>query len=809
MKVLKFGGTSVGSAENIRRVKEIVKGQDDDVIVVVSALGGITDKILNASRMAVLGTEYFNTEITGIRERHEVVIESLFDGEKKEEVKERVSQLLDELEKVIQGVSMIGELTPKTLDRISGFGERLSSLIISEFIEGAQLVDSSQLIKTDSAFGKAQVDFHVSVPLIRTKFENFKGICIAPGFVSSNMTGEFTTLGRGGSDYTAAIYAAALNASVLEIWTDVDGFMTADPRVISKAYVIKSLSYAEAMELSHFGAKVIYPPTILPVYKKGIPTWIKNTMHPEAEGTLITESRKNGKDLPIKGISSISNISLMTVQGLGMVGVTGISMRLFSALAKENINVILISQASSENSISVAIDSSKAELAEDAIRKEFEREIAVGKINKVEVENELSIVAIVGENMKHSTGIAGKLFNTIGKNGINIIAIAQGASELNISWVVKNSDLRKTLNVVHESFFLSENAEVNVFMLGIGLVGGNLLKQIQQQQEKLLKEKHLKVKLVGVANSRKMLLDREGIAIDGFKDRLEQDGVNSSLAGYKQAVIEMNIYNSVFVDCTASTAAADLYADLLNANVSIVTANKVAASSEYENYLKLKKIAKHKGVKFLFETNVGAGLPIINTLNDLVNAGDKIQKIEAVLSGTLNFIFNTISSDVPFSQTIRMAKEEGYSEPDPRIDLSGVDVVRKLLILVRESGYKIETEDVLINKFIPDEFFSGSMDDFWAGIPALDADFEARRQVLAAQNKCWRFVAKFEDGKAEVGLQEIAQGHPFFDLQGSNNLVMFTTERYHEFPMIIKGYGAGAAVTAAGVFADIIRVSNV
>ena len=704
---------------------------------------------------------------------------------------------------------MIGELTPKTLDRISGFGERLSSLIISEFIEGAQWVDSSQLIKTDSAFGKAQVDFHVSVPLIREKFENFKGICIAPGFVSSNKEGEFTTLGRGGSDYTAAIYAAALNASVLEIWTDVDGFMTADPRVISKAYVIKSLSYAEAMELSHFGAKVIYPPTILPVYKKGIPTWIKNTMHPEAEGTLITESRKNGKDLPIKGISSISNISLMTVQGLGMVGVTGISMRLFSALAKENINVILISQASSENSISVAIDSSKAELAEDAIRKEFEREIAVGKINKVEVENELSIVAIVGENMKHSTGIAGKLFNTIGKNGINIIAIAQGASELNISWVVKNSDLRKTLNVVHESFFLSENAEVNVFMLGIGLVGGNLLKQIQQQQEKLLKEKHLKIKLVGVANSRKMLLDREGIAIDGFKERLEQDGVNSSLAGYKQAVIDMNIFNSVFVDCTASTAAADLYADLLNANVSIVTANKVAASSEYENYLKLKKIAKHKGVKFLFETNVGAGLPIINTLNDLVNAGDKIQKIEAVLSGTLNFIFNTISADVPFSQTIRMAKEEGYSEPDPRIDLSGVDVVRKLLILVRESGYKIETEDVFINKFIPDEFFSGSMDDFWAGIPALDADFEARRQVLAAQNKCWRFVAKFEDGKAEVGLQEIAQGHPFFDLQGSNNLVMFTTERYHEFPMIIKGYGAGAAVTAAGVFADIIRVSNV
>ncbi|MCW0483535.1 bifunctional aspartate kinase/homoserine dehydrogenase I [Gaoshiqia sediminis] len=809
MKVLKFGGTSVGSAENIRRVKEIVKSQSDDVIVVVSALGGITDKILNASKMAVLGTEYFNTEITGIRGRHEEVVESLFEGEKKEEVKDRVSKLLDELEKVIQGVSMIGELTPKTLDKIGGFGERLSSLIISEFIEGAQWVDSSRLIKTDSAFGKAQVDFHVTMPLIREKFNGFTGICVAPGFVSSNREGDYTTLGRGGSDYTAAIFAAALNASVLEIWTDVDGFMTADPRVISKAYVIKSLSYAEAMELSHFGAKVIYPPTILPVYKKGIPTWIKNTLRPEAEGTLITESRKNGKDLPIKGISSISNITLMTVQGLGMVGVTGISMRLFGALAKENINVILISQASSENSISVAIDTTKAELAEAAIRQEFEREIAVGKINKVEMESDLSIVAIVGENMKHSTGIAGKLFNTIGKNGINIIAIAQGASELNISWVVKNSDLRKTLNVVHESFFLSENVEVNVFLLGIGLVGGNLLNQIQHQQEKLLKEKHLKIKLVGVANSRKMLLNREGIDIEGFKDKLEHEGQHSSLHLYKQAVIDMNIFNSVFVDCTAATAAADLYADLLNANVSIVTANKVAASSEYENYLMLKKIAKRKGVKFLFETNVGAGLPIINTLNDLVNAGDKIQKIEAVLSGTLNFIFNTISADVPFSQTIKMAKEQGYSEPDPRIDLSGIDVMRKLLILVRESGYKIEKEDVAINKFVPDEFFAGSMDDFWAGIPQLDADFEARRKVLESQNKCWRFVAKYEDGRAEVGLQEITQGHPFFDLQGSNNLVMFTTERYHEFPMIIKGYGAGAAVTAAGVFADIIRVSNV
>lgn len=809
MKVLKFGGTSVGSAANIRRVKEIVQSQQDDAVVVVSALGGITDKILNAAKMAVLGTEYFNTELTAIRERHEETVDQLFDGSRREEVKEQVSNLLDELEKVINGVSMIGELTDKTLDKIGGFGERLSSLIISEFIESASWVDSSKLIKTDSAFGKAQVNFSLTNTLIKAALGELKGICIAPGFVASNAEGDYTTLGRGGSDYTGAIYAAALDASVLEIWTDVDGFMTADPRVISKAYVINSLSYAEAMELSHFGAKVIYPPTILPVYKKGIPTYIKNTMNSQANGSLITSSQKNGKDRPIKGISSISNISLITVQGLGMVGVTGISARLFSALAVNNINVILISQASSENSISIAVDTPKAATAEIAIRTEFEREILSGKINKVEVESDLSIVAIVGENMKHASGIAGKLFNTIGKNGINIIAIAQGASELNISWVVKNSDLRKTLNVVHESFFLSENAEVNVFLLGIGLVGGNLLNQIQQQQEKLMREKHLKIKLVGVANSKKMLLDREGIAIESFRERLDTEGVESGLTAYKEAIKAMNIYNSVFVDCTASNESAGVYADLLNANVSIVTANKVAASSEYENYQNLKSISKNKGIKFLFETNVGAGLPIINTLNDLVNSGDRILKIEAVLSGTLNFIFNTISAKVPLSKTIQMAKEQGYSEPDPRIDLSGIDVVRKLLILVRESGYRIEKEDVQINTFIPEKYFNGSIDDFWKTIPEVDAEFEARRKVLESQNKCWRFVARFENGKAEVGLQEVSQGHPFFDLQGSNNLVMFTSERYNEFPMMIKGYGAGAAVTAAGVFADIIRVSNI
>jgi len=809
MKVLKFGGTSVGSAENIQKVKDILMGQDDDVIVVVSALGGITDKILSAAKMAAIGTGYFQAEITEINTRHFDTIDKLFNGEKRIEIREKVQVLLDDLERVIQGVSLIGELTPKTLDKIGGFGERLSSLIISEYIPSAQWFDSSKLIRTDSNFGKAAVNFDQTNQLIRTAFVSFSGIAIVPGFISSNEAGEYTTLGRGGSDYTGAIMAAAVDASSLEIWTDVNGFMTADPRVISKAYTIKTLSYSEAMELSHFGAKVIYPPTILPVYKKGIPVSIKNTMEPEAEGTLITESKLNGKDLPIKGISSISNITLITIQGLGMVGVTGISARLFGALARQNINVILISQASSENSISFAIDSSSSSKAETAIRQEFDREIQLDQINRITIEENLAIVAIVGENMKHATGVAGKLFNTIGKNGVNIIAIAQGASELNISWVVKVSDLRKTLNVVHESFFLSENVELNVFLLGIGLVGGNLLEQIKQQQPKLLKEKHLKIKLAGVANSKKMLFHREGIDIATFREQMTEEGQVSSLEEFKNEIIKLNMYNSIFVDCTANDQAAGLYAELLNANISIVTANKVAASSEYENYALLKKIAKRKGAKFLFETNVGAGLPIITTLNDLVNSGDTILKIEAVLSGTLNFIFNTISETVPLSQTIRMAKEQGYAEPDPRIDLSGVDVARKLLILVRESGYQFEMKDIKINTFIPAKYFEGSVDDFWKTIPQMDTEFEANRKILTESGRMWRFVAKFDQGKAEIGLQEITAGHPFADLQGSNNLVMFTTERYQEFPMIIKGYGAGAVVTAAGVFADIIRVSNI
>ncbi len=806
MKVLKFGGTSVGSAENIKRVKEIVKNQKGDVIIVVSALGGITDKILAAARSASTGTGDFQEQLSAIKEIHDTTLNALFNREGS--IKYIVDELLDELEQILTGIKLVGELTAKTLDRIAGIGERVSSNIVAQFI-GADRKDSSEFIRTDSNFGKAAVDFGVTNKNIQSTFNNFKGVAVVPGFISKNKKGEFTTIGRGGSDYTAAIIAAALNVDVLEIWTDVNGFMTADPRVISKAYTIPKLTYSEAMELSHFGAKVIYPPTILPVYQKGIPVQIKNTFEPENQGTRISKSIENGRERPIKGISSISGITLITLQGIGMVGVTGISMRLFSALAKENVNVILISQASSENSISVAIDESAVDLAENAIQTEFEKEILTGQINKIEMEGNLSIVAIVGQNMKHSTGVAGKLFSTIGKSGVNVIVIAQGASELNISWVVRNADLRKTLNVVHESFFLSENIELNLFLMGIGTVGGNLLAQLEMQQERLLKEKHLKIKLAGVANSRKMVFEREGIEIATFKEQLDKSDKESSLQGFADEVKAMNIYNSVFVDCTASDEVATLYKEILSANISVVTANKVAASSDFDNYNELKKIAKRKGAKFLFETNVGAGLPIINTLNDLVNSGDKILRIEAVLSGTLNFIFNTISDKIPLSKTIQMAKEEGFSEPDPRIDLSGVDVARKILILARESGYRIEMDEIKINKFVPNSYFEGSLDEFWDTISELDNQFEENRKRLEKENKKWRFVARFENGKAEVGLQEVGSKHPFYDLEGSNNLVMYTTERYHEFPMLIKGYGAGASVTAAGVFADIIKVSNI
>src|SRR5665647_547863 len=807
MKILKFGGTSVGSIENVRRIGEIVLNQQDKIVVVVSALGGVTDQLLAVAQQAASGVK-INGVLTSIRTRHEEMIKGLFNNEDSTKTIQALQPLFDELEKIVQGVTLIGELTPKTLDKILGFGERLSSILISRYLN-VQLIDSLAVIRTDRTFGKANVDFELTYQLISEVCARIDHFAVAPGFISSASDGSMTTLGRGGSDYTAALFAAAVHADQLEIWTDVDGFMTADPRVISKAYTIPMLTYSEAMELSHFGAKVIYPPTILPVYQKSIPIHIKNTLNPDGEGTLICQSDANVKDHPIKGISSISGITLFTIQGLGMVGVTGISMRLFGALAKEEINVILISQASSENSISFAIDSHFADNARDAISIEFEREIASGRISKLAVENELSIVAIVGENMKHSAGIAGKLFHTIGKNGINVVAIAQGASEQNISWFVKNSDLRKTLNVVHEAFFLSPYVELNIFLVGVGTVGRDLISQISRQQDKLKKEHRLKLKLTGVANSRKMIFDREGLDVSELKNTMYESEEKSDLNLFCQTMVQMNMFNSVFVDCTADAKVADHYLFVLENYISIVAANKVAASSEYGRYRALKEMAAKHGVKFLFETNVGAGLPLISTINDLMRSGDRIVRIEAVLSGTLNYIFNTLSKEIPFSKAVRMAKEIGYSEPDPRIDLSGIDVIRKLVILARESGYKIEKEEVVNNSFIPEKYFNSSIEEFWNTISEMDEVFEKQRIVLETGKQKWRFVGVMEEGKASVSLKIVDPGHPFYDLEGSNNIILLTSERYNEYPMLIKGYGAGAAVTAAGVFADLIKVSNI
>ncbi|HPR30953.1 MAG TPA: bifunctional aspartate kinase/homoserine dehydrogenase I [Prolixibacteraceae bacterium] len=808
MKVLKFGGTSVGSVENLLKVKKIVESQNDDVVVIVSALGGITDKILAMARTASTTGTFNETEMMDVHTRHFATIESLMAPTTALAVKQSVQKLLDELANFLKGISLLREITPKTLDRVAGMGELLSSTIIAPFLD-AKWFDSRELIRTDSNFVKAEVDFATSNKLLTEAFSGFSGRAVAPGFIASNDKGEPTTLGRGGSDYTAAIYAAALDASVLEIWTDVDGFMTADPRIIRKAYTIDYLTYSEAMELSHFGAKVIYPPTILPVLQKKIPVWIKNTTKPDEPGTLIGYEKRYGKERIIKGISSISDISLITLQGAGMVGVTGISMRLFAALARKRINVILISQASSENSISIAVHASVAKEAAEEVAKEFEHEITIGHINGVKVEDDLSIVAIVGENMRESAGIAGKLFHTIGKNGVNVRAIAQGASELNISWVIKTSDLRKTLNVVHESFFLSSYKELNLFLMGIGTVGGNFLEQLLKQQQKLFEEKRLKLKLVGVANSKRMLFNRDGIDLENYFELLNQSALLSVFSSFVEHMTDMNMFNSVFIDCTASEEVTNFYLPILESNISIVAANKVAASSSYSNYRLLKKTALSKGVRFLYETNVGAGLPVLSTINDLTNSGDRILKIEAVLSGTLNFIFNTMSSDVSLSEAIKRALAYGYSEPDPRIDLSGKDVVRKLLILAREAGYEIDEEQVNVSGFIPDALFERSLDDFWMGIKQLDADFEEKRAKVQSENKCWRYIARFDRGQAHVALEAVNTDSPFYHLEGSNNIILLTTERYNEFPMLIKGYGAGAGVTAAGVFADIMRIANI
>jgi len=810
MKVLKFGGSSVGSVSSILSVKKIVEAVEEPVIVVVSALGGITDKLIHTSEMAANGDAGYEKEYRDIVNRHiEMVYTVIPAGDERGVLLDKVNELLNELKDIFQGIYLIRDLSPKTSATIVSYGERLSSIIVSTLIEGAVWYDSRTFIKTEKKHSRHIVDSDLTTQLIKATFNELPKVALVPGFISSDKnSGEITNLGRGGSDYTASIIAAALQAEVLEIWTDVDGFMTADPRVISSAYVINELSYVEAMELCNFGAKVVYPPTIYPACHNNIPILIKNTFNPDAPGTIIEQEIKE-ESKAIKGISSINDTALITVTGLGMVGVIGVNYRIFKALAKNGISVFMVSQASSENSTSIGVRNQDAELACEVLNEEFSKEIEMGEISPVCAEKNLATIAIVGENMKKTPGIAGKLFGTLGRNGISVIACAQGASETNISFVVEEKYLRKSLNVIHDSFFLSEYQVLNLFICGTGTVGDSLIKQLASQQEKLKKERGLMLNVVGIANGHQALFDRDGLDLSNYRALLDEKGTASSPQIIRDEVIGMNIFNSVFVDCTANADVASLYKDLLNNNVSVVAANKIAASSSYANYTELKQIARNRGVKYLFETNVGAGLPIIKTINDLLASGDKILKIEAVVSGTLNFIFNKISADVPFSETIRMAKEQGYSEPDPRIDLSGKDVIRKLVILAREAGYILEQEDVEKHLFVPDEFFEGSLDDFWKNIPSLDADFEARRQKLEEENKRWKFVAKLEDGKGSVSLQEVSRSHPFYGLEGSNNIVLLTTERYNEYPMMIQGYGAGASVTAAGVFADIISVANI
>lgn len=812
MKVLKFGGTSVGKPEVILEVKKIVEQQEKGTIVVVSAFGGLTDQLIKTTNLAKSRNEQYKTEFKAIRDRHTDTIAKVIVGKSVQEiVTKKVNIMLDELEEIYNGVYFLKDTTPKILDLIMSFGERLSSLIISDVIENAYLADARNFIKTDSNYNNAQVNYELTNDCIEKQFNGInQDYIIVPGFIASNNENEITTLGRGGSDYSAAIIAAALDASILEIWTDVDGFMTADPRIVEKAYPIDMLSYAEAMELSHFGAKVVYTPTIKPVYQKNIPVVIKNTFNPKAKGTIISGKKEIKKSIShIKGVSSISDISLLTLQGPGMVGVSGVSMRLFGALAKNKINIILITQASSEFTITFAISPSDIEKAQQAIQEEFNKEInSKGDLNLV-IEKELSIIAIVGEEMKNSPGISAILFIALGNNGINVIATAQGSSELNISVVIKKNQLKKALNAIHENFFLSQHKALNLFQIGFGNVGGNLLKQLYNQQQRLLNEFKLKLNLIGICDIEKMIINEKGISFENYYQELTSTGIKSNIQEFAKQIITLNLPNTVLIDCTASKDVVTIYKSILENYGSIVTANKIASSSEYKKYDELIKVSREKNVKFLYETNVGAGLPIIKTIEDLIHSGDKIVKIEAVLSGTLNFIFNTISESIPMSKAIAMAQEKGYSEPDPRIDLSGIDVQRKILILSRLSGLKIEQEDVKVKKFLPDELFSGTIEDFWKNINKYDSEFEKKRKELETRNHKWRFVAKLENGIASCELIDIDQKHPAYYLEGSNNIILITTERYKEYPMVIKGYGAGAEVTAAGVFADIIRIANI
>jgi bifunctional aspartokinase / homoserine dehydrogenase 1 len=809
MKVLKFGGTSIGTPERIKGVKKIIESQTTPCLVVVSAFHGITDDLKHLSELASTRDEAYEALLNQIIEKHIEFSRQLITGHKLDTLIQDIYNIATDLKETISGIYLLRELSKHSLDQTLATGELLSSLIISNFITDSQLIDTREFIKTDSNFGFANVDFEITCNHIVKSLTGQKKRIIAPGFIASNSKGETTTLGRGGSDYTASIFAAALNAEVLEIWTDVDGFMTADPKKVERAYAIENLTYSEAIELSHFGAKVIYTPTLRPVYKKNIPILVLNSFNPGSKGTIISSKLSDNNKSPIKGISSIDHIDLISLQGTGMVGVSGTSMRLFGALARKNINIILITQASSEYSITFAVIPADSLTASDAIREEFKLEIDNNNELKILVEKNLSIIAIVGERMRNTPGISATLFKALGRNGINVIATAQGSSELNISVVIKNDSLKKALNVIHDGFFLSRFKEMYLFIAGTGLVGTSLMKQLLKQSSTLAGEHNLKINLVGVTNTKKMLIDKKCISLENYREELKNSQEKGDITEFIQQMTKLNLRNSVFIDCTADKEVASHYGEILSKYVSIVTANKIACSSEQSYYVKLKTIANERGVRFMYETTVGAGLPIIKTINDLVLSGDKILKIEAVLSGTMNFIFNELSPELPLSLAIKKAREKGYSEPDPRIDLNGTDVVRKIMILSREAGYVIEKEDVVVNKFLPDECFTGDINNFFDKVKEYDAEFERKRQELTTKNLKWRFFATMELGKAKVELLTIGPEHPSFNLEGSNNIILLTTNRYNELPMVIKGYGAGAEVTAAGVFSDLMRVVNV
>ncbi len=811
MLVLKFGGTSVASAKNISLVKEILEEKKENFIVVVSAFGGMTNLLIECSTKAANGDESYLKIVEAIEKQHLKTIKDLISVKEQGKTLGKVKILLNELEDILRGVFLIHELTEKTSDKIVGFGETISSFVIKDYLQNSgltvDLADPRTFIKTDSRYGRANVDFKASTKEIKQYFKEKKS-WVCPGFIASDQQGEFTTLGRGGSDYTAAILAAALKSPKLEIWTDVSGMMTADPRWVRSAYPIQEISYEEAMELSHFGAKVIYPPTIQPVLDANIPIHIKNTFRKDDAGTIISKSG-NGKNQIIKGLSSVQNIALFNLTGSGMIGIPNFSHRLFRALSGAKVNIILITQASSEHSICVGIDQGDSNIAKEAIEAEFEYELAIHKIDSLAIEKELSIIALVGSNMQQQVGVSGKMFSVLGQNGVNIKAIAQGSSEKNISVVIESTEVKKALNALHESFFLSEKKRLNLFMVGVGNVGGTLISQLHAQKSYLAKHHHVDLRVVALANSKKMHFDQDGISLKDWKEALSEKGGKMTLKGFIGQMTELNLRNSIFIDNTANTIVANSYMTILKESISVVTPNKIACTQSIDQYHQLKETALKYRSKFLFETNVGAGLPVINTLNDLIRSGDEVVKIEAVLSGSLNFIFNNFNSEVKFVDIVKQAKEEGYTEPDPREDLSGVDVMRKILILVRESGFNMELSDIVSEQFIPKKCVSApSVDDFFAALAKEEAVFQKMFNDASAKNQKIKYVATFDKGKATTGLKYFNSDHPFYNLEGKDNIVLFTTKRYPEQPLVIKGAGAGAEVTAMGIFADIMRIAN-